>query len=135
VGGGMGKVVGIGCGGIVFPRVGVALMQAAVASCDMLLQAAVAYTLLPPGHGMTYWRFANAFLLAIAAAIVSHVPGGAGVLEVVILEFVPHDDPTAIFGSLLMFRAIFYFLALMVAVTLFLGHEWFAHRRRAEAAK
>jgi uncharacterized membrane protein YbhN (UPF0104 family) len=131
----IGKPIGFGKWRIVFPPVQLALMQAAVASCDMLLQAAVAYTLLPAGHGMSYWRFANAFLLAIAAAVVSHVPGGAGVLEVVVLELVPHDDPTAIFGSLLMFRAIFYLLPLMVAVTLFLGHEWFAHRRIAAAAK
>src|SRR5262245_52827601 len=131
----IGKSVGVGRWRIVFPPVQLALMQAAVASCDMLLQAAVAYTLLPAGHGMTYWRFANAFLLAIAAAILSHVPGGAGVLELVVLELVPHDDPTAIFGSLLMFRAIFYLLPLMVAVTLFLGHEWITHRRRSAAAK
>jgi uncharacterized membrane protein YbhN (UPF0104 family) len=63
------------------------------------------------------------------------VPGGAGVLELVVLELIPLEDKSAIFGSLLMFRAIFYLLPLMVAVTLFLGHEWFAHRRLAAAAK
>jgi uncharacterized membrane protein YbhN (UPF0104 family) len=131
----IGKPVGFGRWRIFFPPVQLALMQAVVASCDMLLQAAVAYTLLPSGHGMSYWRFANAFLLAIAAAVVSHVPGGAGVLELVVLELIPLEDKSAIFGSLLMFRAIFYLLPLMVAVTLFLGHEWFAHRRLAAAAK
>ncbi len=131
----IGKPLGIGRWRIVFPPLQLALMQAVVASCDMLLQAAVAYTLLPAGHGMSYWRFANAFLLAIAAAIVSHVPGGAGVLELVLLELVPLEDKSAIFGSLLMFRAIFYLLPLMVAVTLFLGHEWLAHRRGAAVTK
>src|SRR5436190_3823622 len=65
---------------IVFPPVRMAIMQGTVASCDLLLQAAVAYTLLPSGYTIGYWQFANAFLLAIAAAVVSHVPGGAGVL-------------------------------------------------------
>jgi uncharacterized membrane protein YbhN (UPF0104 family) len=95
------------------------------------LQAAVAFVLFPVGHGVSYWQFANAFLLAIATAIITHVPGGAGVLEVVMLELVPHDDPAPIFGSLLMFRAIFFLLPLVIAVSLFLVHEWRVSRKAA----
>jgi phosphatidylglycerol lysyltransferase len=119
---------------IEFPPLHIALMQAVVAACDLLLQAAVAYVLMPVGYDITYWRFANTFLLAIAAAIISHVPGGAGVLEVVVLELVPHDDPAAIFGSLIAFRITFYLMPLIIAVALFVAHEWIAHRRSANAS-
>ena len=120
---------------IVFPPVRLALMQAVVASCDLLLQAAIAYTVMPTGYAPGYWRFANAYLLGIAAAILSHVPGGAGVLEVVVLELAPHSDASvafdeaAVFGSLLVFRAIYFLLPLVIAIVLFLGHEWQAARR------
>lgn len=114
-----------------FPPLRLAVAQAIVASCDLLLQAGVAYSLLPVGYPLSYWRFANAFLLAIAAAIASHVPGGAGVLEAAVLEFVPHEDRIAVFGSLLVFRGVFYLIPLLIAVSLFLGHEWLSHRRPA----
>jgi len=120
---------------IVFPPLRLALMQAIVASCDLLLQAAIAYTLMPTGYAPGYWRFANAYLLGIAAAILSHVPGGTGVLEYVVLELAPHNDPAvvydeaAIFGSLLIFRVIFFLLPLVIAIVLFLGHEWMAARK------
>ncbi len=119
-----------------FPPLHLALLQALVASCDLLLQAGIAYTLMPANYAPGYWRFANAYLLGIAAAILSHVPGGAGVLEVVVLELAPHTDSSvpfdeaAVFGSLLMFRFVYFILPLIVAIILFLGHEWRTHRKK-----
>jgi uncharacterized membrane protein YbhN (UPF0104 family) len=118
---------------IEFPPLRLALMQGLVASCDLLLYAAVMYVLMPPGVDIGYWRFANVVLLALGVAIISHVPGGVVVLEVAVLELVPHDDPTAIFGSLLAFRAIFYLLPLIVAVAMLGGRELFVHRDKAKA--
>jgi phosphatidylglycerol lysyltransferase len=125
----IGRPIAIRGARITFPPLRLAMMQAAVASCDLLLQAAIVYTVLPTGFALGYWRFANAYLLAIAAAIISHVPGGAGVLEVVVFELVPHEDSAAIFGSLIVFRVIFFLLPLVIAVCLFMGHEWHARRR------
>jgi uncharacterized membrane protein YbhN (UPF0104 family) len=90
---------------------------------------------MPSGYSPGYWRFANAYLLGIAAAILTHVPGGTGVLEFVVLELAPTDgehvvDDAAIFGSLLVFRGIFFLLPLVVAIVLFLGHEWMQARRK-----
>ena len=112
-----------------FPPLRLAIMQGIVAACDILLLSAVMYVLMPPGVNVSYWRFVNVALLALAAALISHVPGGVGVLEVTVLELVPHDDPTAIFGSLLAFRAIFYLLPLLIAVAMLGGHELFAHSK------
>jgi uncharacterized membrane protein YbhN (UPF0104 family) len=120
-----------------FPPLHLALLQALVASCDLLLQAGIAYTLMPADYTPGYWRFANAYLLGIAAAILSHVPGGAGVLEVVVLELAPHTDSSvpfdeaAVFGSLLMFRFVYFVLPLIVATILFLAHEYHSHRKRS----
>src|SRR5207237_6379478 len=99
-----------------------------VASGDLLLATGVMYVLLPAGVSISYWRFANVVLLALGASVMSHVPGGVGVIEAVVLELVPHDDPAVLMGTLLTFRAIYYLLPLTVAVCLLGGHELVAHR-------
>jgi hypothetical protein len=58
-------------------------------------------------------------------------------LEFVVLELAPTDgehvvDDAAIFGSLLVFRGIFFLLPLMVAIVLFLGHEWLMARKNTQ---
>src|SRR6185369_4087442 len=57
--------------------------------------------------------------------------GGLGVIEVVVMEMVPHDDPAMLLGTLLAFRGIYYLLPLAVAVSLLGGHELFAHHHKA----
>ncbi|HZN33424.1 MAG TPA: bifunctional lysylphosphatidylglycerol flippase/synthetase MprF [Pirellulaceae bacterium] len=116
---------------IELPALTLALGQIAVASCDLLLASAVMYVLLPAGMAISYWRFANVVLLALASAIISHVPGGVGVLELVVVKLVAPDDPAALVGGLLAFRAIYYLLPLMTALGLLGGHELIVHREQA----
>src|SRR4051794_14433077 len=68
------------------PPLSIAVMQMLVASGDFLLATGVMYVLLPAGAAISYWRFANVVLLALGASVMSHVPGGVGVLEAVVLE-------------------------------------------------
>jgi uncharacterized membrane protein YbhN (UPF0104 family) len=128
---GVGRPIRIRKWRIHFPPLRLVLLQGLVAVCDLLLLSAVMYVLMPPGVEIGYWDFLNVVLLALAVAILSHVPGGVGVLEIAVLKLVPHADPAAIFGSLLAFRAIFYLLPLLVAVTLLGGHELLTHSRKA----
>src|SRR4029450_11001179 len=113
------------------PPLRLALMQIIVGSGDLLLATTVMYALLPEAAQMSLWRFANGPLLGLGAGVGSHVPGGVGVIEVVVMELVPHGDPAALLGTLLAFRAIYYLLPLAVAVCLLGGHELFAHHERA----
>jgi uncharacterized membrane protein YbhN (UPF0104 family) len=115
------------------PPLRLALMQIVVGSVDLLLATGVMYVLLPAASEMSYWRFANVPLLALGAGVASHVPGGVGVIELVVIELVPHDDPATLMGTLLAFRAIFYLLPLVVAIGLLGGHEWFLHRQRSRS--
>jgi len=107
-----------------FPPPRLALLHVVVASCDLMLQSAVLYALLPEGLSLPYWRFVSAFLLAYGAALASHVPGGLGVLEVAILALTGSEKPPALFASLLVFRGVFYLLPLVVASLAFAFYEW-----------
>ena len=67
------------------PPVRVAAAQTVVAALDFALAAGTLFVLLPADAGVSFGPFLGVFLLAIVAALVSHVPGGVGVFELVIV--------------------------------------------------
>jgi len=102
-----------------FPSLQIALIQVSLSSLDWLLAGAVLYVLLPFTASLSYWGFLGIFLLAMIAVVVSNVPGGLGVFETVILLLLsPKIPATIVFGSLLAYRGVYYFLPLGVATGL-----------------
>ena len=98
--------------------------QIAISSVDWMIAAAVLYILLPDSLPLTFVRFLGIFLLAQIAGVVSNVPGGLGVFEAVALLFLAHFfSASAILGSLVAFRTIYYLLPLFVATALLAMHE------------
>lgn len=113
------------------PRPSVALPQVGVSAIDWMLAASVLYVLLPPTTGLTFAVFLGAYLLAQIAGLASHVPAGLGVFEtVMVLCLVPFLPGSAVLGSLVAYRAIYYLLPLMVAGALLGTHEILARRLR-----
>ena len=110
------------------PRIFVA--QAAISMLDWTVAAGVLYILLPDALPMTFPQFLGVFLLAQIAGVVSNVPGGVGVFEAVILIFLsPRFPASAILGSLVAFRAIYYLFPLVVATLLLAMHETLERRQ------
>jgi len=106
------------------PRAAVALPQILLAVADLAVSAAVLWWLLPAGVPMGPIAFAGVYALAMAAGVASHVPGGLGVFESVIvigLHGVPADQ---LLGSLLAWRAVYNLLPLAIAAALFAAQEW-----------
>ena len=72
------------------------------------------------------------YLLAVVAVIITHVPGGLGVFELVLLTLAaPQSAPTMV-AALLVFRIMYYLLPLLAAVLLLAGHEISLQRAAAE---
>ena len=69
---------------------------------------------------MSSWPVVGAYVVAQAAAMASHVPAGAGVLEAALLGLTidpgPSRDRTAMVAALVMFRVLYYLLPLCVAL-------------------
>ena len=67
------------------PGTGMTLLQLAVAAVDLCIAAGCLYVLV--SHDLTagYWEFLGMYLLAVVVVIITHVPGGLGVFELVIL--------------------------------------------------
>ena len=110
------------------PRARIAFAQIAVACADLLCACAVLYVLLPPQAAISFMAFAGIYLIAIAAGVVSNIPGGIGVFETVLLLLLQSVPQEHLLGALIAYRAIYYFGPFAVALV-FLGlHELWAHR-------
>jgi phosphatidylglycerol lysyltransferase len=115
------------------PRPRLAVAQLAVSAFDWTLAAAVLYVLLP-ASGLSFLTLLGAFVIAQLVSLVSHVPGGIGVFEgLMVLLLKPFLGSAMVLPPLLVYRAVYYLLPLAVAVIVLVADEW--HQRRAQAAR
>ena len=100
-----------------FPELTTSLAQIIIFSLDWALAAAVLYSLIPYYPDKSYFNFFGIYLLAMAASIISNVPGGLGVFETVTIFSLPETLPVPdILSSLLVYRAIRFLLPLAIAL-------------------
>ncbi len=105
------------------PGPGVVVPQIALATLDLSLAGAVVWWLLPPDANVDFITFLGAYAAAVVAGIISHVPGGIGVFETVMLLALPNVPPDALLGSLLAYRAIYYLVPILFGAILFGAKE------------
>jgi phosphatidylglycerol lysyltransferase len=106
----------------------VAVTQVLLGSSDLLCAAGVLYVLLPAQAAIGFVPFAGLFIIAIAAGVISNVPGGVGVFESVLLLIFRAVPPGHLLGALLAYRIIYYFGPFILALALLGGHELWVHR-------
>lgn len=114
------------------PGTKMTLLQLFVSAGDLLLVAAILYTLLAHNLSIGYGEFLGIFLMATVTVVLSHVPGGVGVFELVILTLVAAPSSAKILAGLLVFRVIYYLIPLFFAIVLLGLHELSLHRGLAE---
>ena len=111
------------------PPARIALGQLLISAVDWALAGAVFYVLLPP-HAAPFITVLGAFLAAQIVALASHVPGGVGVFEGLIVLFLgPYVDSARLVPALLVYRLVYYVCPLAVALVGLAVHE--LHRERA----
>jgi phosphatidylglycerol lysyltransferase len=113
------------------PKPRVAFAQVGVACADLLCAASVLYVLLPQQAAISFGAFAGIYLIAIAAGVISNVPGGIGVFEAVLLLLLQSVSKDSLLGALVAYRAIYYFAPFAVALALLGAHELWVHRSPA----
>lgn len=124
-----------------FPPFRLSLLQLGVSASDFALASLVLFVLVPLDT-VNYSTVLVAYLAAMIAVVVLHVPGGVGVFELVILELLAEGsvegDATqvAVTAGLVVFRAVYYIAPAILAVTLLIRQEWkHARKKRAEFAE
>jgi phosphatidylglycerol lysyltransferase len=119
--------------GITFPlpSLRVALAQLAISSLDWILAGAVLFVLLPGGI-VPFPTFLAAFLAAQLLGVASHIPGGVGVFEgLMVLLLKPLLPSPALVPALIAYRAVYYLLPLSIAAIVLVADELRRHRSRA----
>lgn len=106
--------------------------QIALAAADLVFASGALYSLLPDGLAPAYAVFLTVYILAIVAGTISHIPGGIGVFETVLVLGLPGVPKDALLAAVLIYRLIYYLLPLALAALLAAVHEaQLAHRHIA----
>ena len=90
--------------------------QVGLASADWLLGGLAMWVLLPTSPELSFSTFLGIYLVAQVLALVSHVPGGVGVLEASLIGLLSPWLPAGeVAGTLIVFRCLYYLLPFLLS--------------------
>ncbi len=110
------------------PSIGLVTAQFVLSILDWALAAGVLYALLPDPRP-DFLFFVGAFLAAQLVALVSHVPGGLGVFESLMILML-QMPATAVLPGLALFRVIYYLIPLAMALLVLIADELSQRRQQ-----
>lgn len=113
------------------PNMVLSALQLLITLLDVICASAVLYLLIP--GDIPFTTFMMVYLLALATGVLSHIPGGFGVFEMIILSaFKGQVGEAPLLAAILLYRAIYVLLPLLLACLVLLGCELvrLRHRRR-----
>jgi phosphatidylglycerol lysyltransferase len=118
---------------IAIPPFRLAIGQVLVGCCDWLSAGAVLYSLLPADANITFFSFFAVFVIAQTVGVISHIPGGLGVLETILVRtLTPNIAATDLLATLVLYRVIYYLVPLTAAAFLAGVNEFLAHVERVK---
>jgi phosphatidylglycerol lysyltransferase len=114
------------------PSLRIAVAQLAISILDWVLAGAVLYVVLPP-NSVPFLALLGAFLASQLLGLASHVPGGMGVFEgLMVLLLKPFITSTTLLPALIVYRVVYYLLPLSVALLVLVADE--LRQRRSQVA-
>jgi uncharacterized membrane protein YbhN (UPF0104 family) len=119
-----------------YPRLPIVGRQLIAAPLELACAAAIIYFALPAAHNPGYLVVFGIFLASFSLALLSHAPGGLGVLEVTFLAALPELNTADVLAALIVFRALYLLLPFALAilvVAVFEAAQW-SEKRRISAA-
>lgn len=116
------QLIRIGRRSVRLPGLRLSLLQLLITALDVAAAATVLYLLLP--EAPPFGAFLLVYMIALAAGVLSHVPGGVGVFEAILLAaFSGQIGAAPLAAALLMYRLIYVVLPLLLACLLLLVVE------------
>ena len=122
----------IGAYELVYPRPPVAARQLLAAPLELVGASGIIYFALPAAANPGFAVVLGVFVASFSIALMSHAPGGLGVLEFTFVEAMPDAPQPNVVAALLVFRLLYLILPLMFALVVVLNYE--RKRLRAPAA-
>lgn len=109
------------------PPLGLAAAQLLVGTVNFACVAACLHQVVRHVAEASFPAVASAYVAANTATLITHVPGGVGVVEAVVQHLLPS---THLIGALLVFRFVYFLLPLALGLALLGVSETRQHRRR-----
>jgi hypothetical protein len=108
------------------------LLQILVGLLDLTAAALAMYVLIPSGFDIGLFRLMVVFIAATLLGFASHAPAGLGVFDATILIGLGSVDREQMLATLLMFRFLYHFVPMLVALALFGAVEGWRSLARAK---
>ena len=105
---------------IEMPPLPLAAAQVALGAVNFALVSACLHQVLMAVSDVGYLAVASVFVIANAAVLITHVPGGVGVIESVVVHLLPKTD---VIGPLIAFRCIYFLIPLALGLVAFAATE------------
>lgn len=106
-----------------YPKPSLVFRQLAIAPVELLGAAAIIYFVLPAEGNPGYFVVLGIFLASFSVALLSHAPGGIGVLELVFIAGLPEMDPADVLAALAVFRLFYLIVPFVIALFVILVFE------------
>lgn len=113
----------IGSFSITYPRLPVVAQQLVIGPVELVAAASIVYFVLPEAGNPGYLVVLGIFLISFSVALLSHAPGGVGVLELVFIMGLPDMDPADVLAALLVFRLFYLIVPFIIALGVILAFE------------
>jgi uncharacterized membrane protein YbhN (UPF0104 family) len=105
-----------------YPRPAVVLRQVIVGPLEIIGAASIVFVTLPVEGNPGFVTVLGIFIASFSAALISHAPGGLGVLEYSFVSALEEIDPADVLAALIIFRILYLLVPLalsLVAVFVF----------------
>lgn len=109
------------------PGPGLAVAQIVVGTVNFICVAACLHQMIVAEADVSFVKTATAYVLANIAILLTHVPGGLGVLEATVSHVLPGS---ASVGALVAFRVIYFVMPLFIGLAMFAASEIVIRKRK-----
>ena len=106
-----------------YPRPGIVARQLVAGPLELMSAAGIIYCALPVAFNPGFPIVLGVFLASFSAALLSHAPGGLGVLEFVFLAGMPNVPEADVLAALLVFRLLYLIVPLALGIVFMLLFE------------
>lgn len=106
-----------------YPKPSLVARQLVIAPIELIGAAAIIYFVLPAEGNPGFFVVLGIFLASFSVALLSHAPGGIGVLELVFIAGLPDMDPAVVLAALAVFRLFYLIIPFIMALVVILIFE------------
>ena len=117
------KPLSVGTYKLVYPRLPIAMRQLLAGPLELMGAAGIIWCALPADHNPGFFIVLGVFLASFSAALLSHAPGGIGVLELVFVAALPDTPRADVVAALLVFRLLYLVIPLLLGIIAVVAFE------------